>query len=602
MVSSRSSLRRLRAGVILLVGLAVILATGPLHWTGEYIAFLIAAIAYFAVVTLSVSMLAGFCGIWPIGQTAFTAIGAYLTVNLGQHGWPIEAIAPTAILAAAVLGYVLGATAGRFSVLYFGLLTLAISLAAFEVIGRWETYTGGDNGIAVPPVMSLLAGRKLGIQDATWLCIVLATGAFLATDWVCQGAVGRRWLAVKSQRTAAMAAGFIPPRENAKAFAFGAGIAAISGIGMAVAIGYLDPESFSLNTGVTMLVATVVGGAGSLLGALVGSSFIVAVPELARGASDVAPFVFGTTTVLVLLFLRKGIVPALIDLVAGRKAGAGAQLSMRSVGAGEIAALVSDILPTVGQPLVVEDVSVTFGGVKALQNVSLTVKPGHAVALMGPNGSGKTTMLNVLSGFVIPKSARSVRIGDRDLLSLRPWGRIGAGFGRTFQHAELFGELSIRDTLTVVAGQGQAARRVAGKALVEPAAVAERLIRGLGLDDVAGSFPGELPFGIQKVSDIARALAGGAGTIALDEPFSGLDSDEIAKLRGILRELRRAGVTILIIDHAVHEIYGFADEIVVLDFGTVIARGTPEDIQKDPKVRAAYFGTPEPALEGGAHG
>ena len=590
--------RVVRAAIILLAGGLVFLANGPLGLGGQYVSFLVAATAYFAIVTLSVSMLAGFCGIWPIGHTAFTAVGAYLAVNLGMAGWSLEAIILASLVGGAAVGYLLGATAGRFSVLYFGLLTLAIGLAAYEVIGRLSDYTGGENGIATPPLHSLLLSRTLGLDEATAFCVALATAAFLIVDWTCQGSVGRRWLAVKSQRVASMAVGFVPPRENAFAFAFSAAIAALSGVGMAIALGYLDPEGFSLNTGVTMLVATVVGGAGSVVGSVLGAGFIVVVPELARGASDVSPFVFGMATILVLLFLRRGIVPSVVDLFSREKRVGSQQVAMRPMSEGDsIAALVDDVLPSIGDELVVDNVEVAFGGVKALQGVSLTVPRGRAVGLMGPNGSGKTTMLNVLSGFVIPESAGGVRLGARDLLSLQPWQRIGAGFGRTFQHAELFGELSIRDMLTVVARKGRTARVAAGKSLVEPEAVAERLITGLGLQDVAESMPAALPFGIQKVADIARALAGGAGTIALDEPFSGLDGDESAKLRAILREMRASGLSILIIDHAVQEIYDLADEIYVLDFGCVIARGTPEQIQADPKVREAYFGTPDFTME-----
>jgi branched-chain amino acid transport system permease protein len=545
---------------------------------------------------MSVSMLAGFCGIWPIGHTAFTAIGAYLTANLGAAGLPIEAVLPIAALSAALIGYVLGTTAGRFSILYFGLLTLAISLAAFEVIGHWAKFTGGENGMPVKPVRSILAGRGLGIADATGFCLLSATTAFLLIDLVCQGPVGRRWLAVKSQRIAAMAVGFVPARENALAFAFSAAIAAISGVAMAIAIGYLDPESFSLNTGVTMLVSTVVGGAGSILGAVFGAAFIVGVPELARGTSHVAPFVFGVATMVVLLFLRKGVVPTLIEIVAARWGMARARKPAAGA-AGDLAALVADVLPSPGKALVVANANVRFGGVRALQEVSLRVPAGKLYGLIGPNGSGKTTLLNVLSGFVQPASIGELRIGDADLRHRSPWQRMSAGFGRTFQHAELFAELTVRDMLEVVARQGTAARRAAGKSLVDPRLVAERIIAGLGLADVADRLPRSLPFGIQKVADIARALAGGAGTLALDEPFSGLDSDESAKLRDMLRELHAAGVTILIIDHAVHEIFDIAEHVFVLDFGCIIAEGAPSAVRADPKVREAYFGLSEERTE-----
>lgn len=580
--------RALRLGAILLSGFALQLVMGPLDLTGDYFSFLIVAVSYLAIVTMAVSMLAGFCGIWPIGHTAFTAIGAYMAANLGAMGLPVEAILGISIVAAAIVGYALGITVGRFSVLYFGLLTLALSLTAFELIGHWDQFTGGEYGISVPTLHSLIAQRDIGLSEAASFCIILATLTFAVIDLVTQGPIGRRWLAIKSQRIAAQAVGFVPPRENAIAFAFSGALAAVSGVSMAVAMSYLDPEAFSLNAGVHMLVSTVVGGTGSLVGAVVGALFLVGVPELARGTQNVAPFVFGVTMVLVLLFLRKGIVPTLLSIITRRGKTSAEGLALRP--AGDLGALVADVLPNAGHALSVEGVSVTFGGVKALKEVSLSVPSGHLVGLIGPNGSGKTTLLNVLSGFYTPSSVGHVRLADRDLLALRTWNRMAAGFGRTFQHAELFAELTIRDTLRVVARQGTAARIAAGKALTDPDAVAERIIAGLGLGPIADTFPGQLPFGVQKVSDLARALAGGAGFIAMDEPFSGLDTDESAKLRQMLRELKAAGVTILIIDHAVHEIFDLADDVTVLDFGTVIARGRPEAIRNDPKVREAYFG------------
>jgi ABC-type branched-subunit amino acid transport system ATPase component/ABC-type branched-subunit amino acid transport system permease subunit len=586
--------RILRLVAILVIGIVVWAVTGPLKLTGEYYTFLIVAVSYLAIVTVAVSMLAGFCGIWPIGHTAFTAIGAYMTLNLGLEGVPMEAIIPIIMIVAAIVGYVLGMAAGRFSVLYFGLLTLALSLTAYELIGHWDQFTGGEQGIAMPPIPSLIYGGNIGLSQSAGFAIIVATLSFLLVDLICQGPIGRRWLAVKSQRTAAMAAGFVPPRENATAFAVSAALGAVSGASMAVAMSYLDPEAFSLNAGVQMLVSTVVGGTGSLVGAVFGAAFIVLVPEFARGTSNVAPFVYGVAMALVLLFLRKGVVPSIVELFT-RHRSKGKSLDI-SAGAGrDLAALVADVLPVSGQALTVDGLSVQFGGVKALDDVSLEVPSGHVIGLIGPNGSGKTTLLNVLSGFYTASSVRGIKLADRDLLSLSPWQRMGAGFGRTFQHAELFTELTIRDMLRVVARQGVAARRKAGARLTDADAVAERIISGLGLEAVADSYPRALPFGIQKVSDIARAMAGGAGFLAMDEPFSGLDSDESAKLRQMLRELKAAGVTILIIDHAVHEIFDLADNVVVLDFGCVIARGTPAEVRNDPKVQEAYFGTTDAA-------
>lgn len=586
LLSDTTRLRRLL--LIAILGLIAWAMVGPLHLAGDYYSFIIVAISYTTVITMSVSMLAGYCGIWPIGHTAFTAIGAYFCANLAMAGWPLEAILIVAVLVAAIVGFGLGITAGRFSVLYFGLLTLAMSLTAFELIGHWDQFTGGEYGIAVGDLRSALFG-DIAMETTPALCILLATLSCIVIDLVTQGPIGRRWLAIKSQRVAAQAVGLVPATQNAIAFAFSGALAAVAGLSMAAAMAYLDPEAFSLTAGVSMLVGTVVGGTGSLAGAVVGAAFVIGVPELARGYSNVSPFVYGITMILVLLFLRKGVVPSLLDRFAALRRGKTAQ-EIATHPAKDLAGLVADVVPQSGQSLSAKGVSVTFGGVKALDDVSLDVAAGTLVGLIGPNGSGKTTFLNVLSGFYSPSSLGHLRLGSTDLSRLRTWDRMEAGFGRTFQHAELFGELTIRETLCVTARQGTKARRAAGKALQNPDLVAERIISALGLEPIADCLPSQLPFGIQKISDLARALAGGAGFIAMDEPFSGLDSEESGKLRTILRALKAAGVTILIIDHAVHEIFDLADDVTVLDFGSVLARGTPEQIRKNPLVQRAYFG------------
>lgn len=599
-MSSATSLPLARCALILALGIAAALAVGPLGLAGDYLSFIIVGMCTTAIAVVALTALAGLSGIWSLGHAAFMALGAYLAANLPNHGVSLEGILLIAALAAATTGFVLGLCAGRFSILYFGLLTLAISLAAFEVVSNWKQMTGGDEGIIVPPIWSILAARSLSIDEGPVVAIVLATAVWLAWEFLGHSTLGRRWLAIKSQRTAATAIGLVPHRQNALIFAISAATASVSGICLAIAIGYLDPESFSLHAGVMLIVAAVVGGIGSLPGAIVGSMFIVGVPELARGAPDIAGFAFGIATILVLLFLRKGVVPTLAGLLRGKSRGKAFDASeawLEAKADGDaFAALVARLVQPAREPLVVDGLSVRFGGVKALQGVALTLEPGRICGLIGPNGAGKTTLLNVLSGYVQPSEYRRLSLGGTDLAGLKPYARIGHGFGRTFQHAELFGELTVRENFEVAAaGARPEARSESG---LSPKVVADLLVRGLGLEEVADAYPSELPFGIQKVADIGRALAVGANVLALDEPFSGLDSGEAAELRAILRGLRKIGASILIIDHAVHEVLELADEVVVLDFGQVLARGTPGEIAANEDVRRAYFGSAEFTAEG----
>ncbi|MCO5164116.1 MAG: ATP-binding cassette domain-containing protein [Mesorhizobium sp.] len=588
----------LRRLLIVAVGVAAGTLAGVPGLIGGYPQFVMASVAFFSIVVLAVSMVAGLTGIWSLGHMSFVALGAYLAANLSLIGVPVEVIAVLAFVIAAAVGFVLGLSAGRFSVLYFGLLTMALSLAASEVIGHWSDYTGGDEGMPVMPARIFLLGiDSLGLQGAVVLTIGLATFSFLLADFVSHGSLGRKWLAVKSQRVAATAIGLKPQMENAKAFSLSAGIASLAGLGIAYSISYLDPVGFELNVGVQLLVATVVGGAGSLLGALLGAAFIVVVPEMARSVPTVAMFVFGLSTVLILLFLRKGIVPTVSAWISrmlgrGKRQPVGAAHSFR---AEAVADLVRQLLPAATDTLEVSDLSVHFGGVRALDGVSLTVPPGKSVGLIGPNGAGKTTLLNVISGFYQATRAGAVKLGTTDLTTLPTHGRAAAGFGRTFQHAELFGELTLREMFETTAELGAARRKAAGLAAMSAGDVAQRIVHGLGLSPYADLFPGELPFGIQKVADVGRVLATGASVIALDEPFAGLDTGERTAIRTILQGMRQAGVSILIIDHAVQEVMDISDRVVAFEFGRLLVEGLPQDVRHHPEVLRAYFGTSEVA-------
>ena len=583
----------LRQISIAIAGIALAFAVGPFRMVGDYAQFIIAAVSFYFIAVLSVNMLAGLCGIWSLGHTAYIAIGAYMAANLTRYGVPLEVIIVAAAATAGLLGFILGLSAGRFSVLYFGLLTMALALVATEVIGHWVQVTGGDDGIKVGKAISIFWHKPIETRNAVMICVLLATAVYLIGEAVNSSRFGRRWLAVKGQRTASMAIGLKPHVENATAFGLSAAIASLSGIGMAFSVAFIDPVAFSLDSSVTLIVGTVVGGIGSSLGALVGSGFITAVPELARDALAVANFLYGGAMIAVLLLLGQGLVPAVRSKIRrwqGRDKVKTEGLR-QAVDAAAMSALVSRLLPPAKHTLSLKSVSVQFSGLKALDDVSFELPPGTAVGLIGPNGAGKTSLLNVLSGFYKPLATTSVRLGDADVLAASPSGRAALGMGRTFQHAELFPELTIRDMLVTVAGLARPLRRAHNIELQEPEAVADLILDGLELRPYANSLPAELPFGIQKVADIGRVLAIGASVVSMDEPFSGLDEHERSELRAILRGMRSAGVSILIIDHAVQEVLSLADKVVVLNFGRMLAYGDPEVIRRDPEVMTAYFGS-----------
>ena len=579
-----------RLSILFVGGLAVmILSAGVLR--GDYAKFLIGSIAFNAITILSISILAGTSGIWSLGHTAFIAIGAYVAANMGAAGYPLEVILPTVICLSALVGYVLGISAGRFSILYFGLLTLAVALTTGEIVGRFSSFTGGDQGLTVAPLKSWIFGRLFTANEAPQVSVALATLAFLAADFVIKGAPGRQWRAVKSQRIASTAIGLTPYLANANALAFSAAIASVGGVATALTVGFLDPLIFDMRAGIMLIVGTVVGGIGAFLGAVVGAFFIVGIPELGRSFQDVAAFVLGASMILVLLVLPRGLAPTLQRWVVKPLVREHGPISTPEPGiaaAESISQLARDLMPACDQPLRISNLSVAFGGLKVLENVSLDVPAGKTVGLIGPNGAGKTTLINVLSGFVASTGCDALSIGDFDLRKAPPQARLKQGIGRTFQHGELFDDLTIRETLFVAAGRRVAASST--KPGLSTAAIVIRILDGLHLRHVADSYPEELPFGVKKVADLARSLAAGARFVALDEPFSGLDRAEIAELRAILAGMKAAGVSILIIDHAVQEVLNITDHIVVLNFGTVLATGSPQEISDNVEVQKAYFG------------
>lgn len=585
--------------VTIAIGILLLIAIGPTNLIGPYPSYIIALSLIYGITTLSVSMLAHTAGIWSIGHTAFMAIGSYLAANLSDKGFSVEMTLLIAMASSWIIGFLVGVSAGRFSTLYMTILTQALCLVSLEVIGRWHSVTGGDQGIPVPPAQLLFLDRPLKSIEVILMVVVLAVLVFLVGQYVFNGPRGKRWLAIKSQRMAAMSIGLKPNIENALAFAFSGALASTAGVCLAYVMRYISPEGFQIEFAIMILLTSIVGGVGSIGGTLMGGIFLATVPEMAREIPGASAYVFGIATIVILLFLPKGIVPEALrwfrrwKQVADKKDGKGLGTSPEHVGRGdlnEVTAMVGEFLTGARETLTVEGLCVSFGGLKALEDVSLQVAPGQIVGLIGPNGAGKTTLLNVLSGYVKPSRVGKLFLGSSDLAKLPAYARTAHGFGRTFQHAELFNELPIRESIIQATRQGAAIRKKAGP-VQDPVEVADRLIDALRLRPFAQAYPTEVPFGIQKVADIARTLATGAQIVVMDEPFSGLDAAERDEVRAILHGMRKAGVSILIIDHVVKEVFDIANHVVVLDFGRVLASGSPSQIRKDPKVLEAYLGS-----------
>ncbi len=239
-----------------------------------------------------------------------------------------------------------------------------------------------------------------------------------------------------------------------------------------------------------------------------------------------------------------------------------------------------------GALLEVEDVTVRFGGNLALREVGLRAQPGAVTGLIGPNGAGKTTLFNVICGLLRPDTG-SVRIGGRDVTRLLPYRRARAGLARTFQRLELFTLLSVRSNIRIAADTD---RRVRRDRTVDPDRVADEVLDRVGLRDVADARVDQLPTGQARLVEVGRALAARPRVLLLDEPASGQDEAETIVFARLLRELAAEGLTVVLVEHDVQLVLRVCDEVNVLDFGEVLASGTPDEIQRDEAVIAAYLG------------
>ncbi len=576
-------LARLLGGPVGAVVVVVMITSGSIP---TYTAFTVALAAVYAITILSISLLAHWSGIWSIGHPALLAIGAYTAAWGSSHEWRLEVTVALAMATCGVLGAFLGFAGSRFSVLYVALLTLAFTLVVTEVVLVWKDVTNGDEGVSVMG-FSWLFGDFYASDDTALAIVVATLGVCIAlAELVRRTPVRMRLVAAKTHPIVARTVGISPEAQSSIGFALSGAVAGLAGVMLGLVSGFVSPESFSLVLAINLIAATVLGGTGSLVGAVAGGAFLAWAPSIASDLSIDQPYLVGGLLILALIFLPDGVVPT-----AGRVLDRFTHWSERlrsAAVAGSTEAAEGVALPAghgTGGPghdlLAVDGLGVRYGGLQAVDNASLTLARAEVLAMIGPNGAGKTTFVNALSGLTGDgKVEGRITLDGQDLRRVRTTRRRRAGIGRTFQHAELFGELTVIENVLAVRRRISPADRVRAFALLE----------AVGLGEVAHRRPAELPFGLQKRADLARAIAESPALLILDEPFGGLDADEREILAGHIRRVRDEGTSVLIIDHVLEDLFSVADRVVAVDFGHTITTGTPDTVLQDPEVRRSYLG------------
>ena len=550
-----------------------------------YTEFTVGLGAVYALVILSLSLLASWTGIWSIGHPALLAIGAYAVAYGSSHGWSLQVTIVLTVIGCAVVGGFLGFVGSRFSVLYVALLTLAFTLVCLEIINVWQDVTNGDQGVPVNPVKTPFGDLFPSSSEAIYVVIGTLGICLAAGEAVRRSSVRMRLVAAKTHPVVARTIGIAPELQSALGFAASAAVAGVAGVMLGLVSGFVSPETFSLVLAVNLIAATVLGGTGSLIGAVFGGAILAFAPSVASSISVDQPYLLGGLLILSLIFLPIGVVPAIVGRL-DRWTGWTERLERSKAGVYAAKEDGAPERPAVLRPesvlVDVDGLGARFGGLKAVQDVNLSLVPGEVVAVIGPNGAGKTTFVNALSGIAGGAAIEgSITFdGDPGFRKVRPTRRRARGLGRTFQHAELFPELTAEENVLVVNrwATGVDRRR------------AHHLLASVGLEGVGHRRPADLSFGPQKRVDLARAIAESPRLLILDEPFGGLDAAEREYLASHIRRLRADGVCVVVIDHVLDDLFAVADRVVAFDFGQLIAEGTPDTILHDPTVRSSYLG------------
>jgi ABC-type branched-subunit amino acid transport system ATPase component/ABC-type branched-subunit amino acid transport system permease subunit len=578
-------------GLLLVV---LLLATAPLYadYTPFYLG-LLTEVLVFGLFALAFDVMLGHAGVMSLGHSAFLGVSAYATgLLLARFRAPVEVSLLAGAAAGLVTALLVGGLVLRKRGVYLAMLTLAMSQVFYYAALMWTPVTGGTDGLGNLPVLYLSEplGWRLSKRPMTRYYVIAAIifAAMLVIRHILASPLGRAMRAVKANEKRAAACGYDTRRVKLAAFAISGFFSGLAGGLLTLVLEFVPIENIHWPMSGTVLIMALFGGTGTLLGPFVGAGVFIWMRDFLSKHLEYWEVFVGGTFVLIVLFLPDGIVGSINRLIARRRPGPAAAAEghvpeparpMRSwpPGAGDGPLLESQGLMKV------------FGGLTAVNGVDFQVRRGELRSVIGPNGAGKTTFFNLLTGVLPPSKGRIVFKG-RDITNLPAHAISRLGIARSYQVTNIFGDLSVFENVRIAAQSRVTHYRCWGSAerLSEVNERAEEILHLLGLGAKRHVRGAELSHGEQRYLEIGIALATEPDFLLLDEPTAGMSPEETQRTAAFVRKL--AGqVTIVLVEHDMEVVMGISDRITVLNYGEVLAEGTPAEIRDNADVRRVYL-------------